>query len=446
MPPAAGHGQAYALLDGNNFYVSCERIFNPRLHGRPVVVLSNNDGCAIARSEEAKALGIQMGAPWFQIQHLEHEAGLAALSANFVLYGDISDRMMRLAETLGHRQEVYSIDECFVDMTGVRNATQRAWDKVRQIQQWIDIPTCIGIGPSKTLAKLANHIAKSADRKPGSYPAQLGRVCNLVTMTEQQRDWLLQRTDVGEVWGVGRRISTQLKAGGVHTVLDLKRLDPAMAKRSGSVVLERTVRELNGIACLGLDHQPEPKQEIACTRSFGEKVTELRELIEAVSTFASRAAQKLRQQGSLANAVLVFIRTSPFRPQERQYSQSITVPLLGPSADTLHIAGAALDGLKRIYRRGYRYAKAGVMLLDLQAASVQQQELALDGHDTEREQRHARLMSALDAIQGRFGKEAIRLGSTLAPTANQGGRAWQMKQARRSPGYTTDWAGLVVAE
>jgi len=443
MPPAAGHGQAYALLDGNNFYVSCERLFNPRLHGRPVVVLSNNDGCAIARSEEAKALGIKMGAPWFQIQHLEQEAGLVALSANFVLYGDISDRMMTLAETLGHRQEVYSIDECFLDLTGVQEATRRAWATLRQIQQWIDIPTCIGIGPSKTLAKLANHIAKSADRKPGSYPPQLGRVCNLVAMSERQRDWLFQRTDVGEVWGVGRRIAAQLQAGGIHSVLDLKRLDPATAKRQWSVVLERTVRELNGIACLDLDDQPAPKQEIACTRSFGEKVTELRELNEAVSTFASRAAQKLRQQGSLASAVLVFIRTSPFRPNDKPYARSITMPLRLPSADTLRIAGAALDGLHRIYRPGYRYAKAGVMLLDLQPATLQQQELALGGHDVAQEQRQTRLMTALDAIQDRFGKESIRLGSTLAPLARNGVSAWPMKQTRRSPGYTTDWAGLV---
>jgi len=221
-----GQGQVYALLDGNNFYVSCERIFNPKLSRRPVVVLSNNDGCAISRSDEAKALGIKMGAPWFQIRHLEREAGLVGLSANFTLYGDISDRMMSLAETLGHRQEVYSIDECFVDLTGVPDPTQRAWDKYRQILQWIDIPTCIGIGPSKTLAKLANHIAKSADRKPGSYPAQLGKVCNLVEMTDKQRDWLFHRTEVGQVWGVGPRISRQLQAGGIRTVLDLKRLDP----------------------------------------------------------------------------------------------------------------------------------------------------------------------------------------------------------------------------
>ncbi len=433
----------FALLDGNNFYASCERVFDPQLIGRPVVVLSNNDGCAIARSEEAKALGIKMGAPWFQIRHLEQEAGLMALSANFELYGDMSHRMMTMAESLGCGQEVYSIDECFLDLTGIPHGTERARQKQAEILQGIGIPTCIGIGPSKTLAKLANHIAKTADRKPGIYPPQLGKVCNLAEMTERQRDWLFQRTEVGEVWGVGRKIAAQLQACGIKTVLDLKRLDPATVKRSWSVVLERTVRELHGIACLGLEDEPPPKQEIACTRSFGEKVTDLAALNEAVSTFASRAAQKLRDQQSLTNAVLVFIRTSPFRKQDRQYSRSITVPLRLPSADTLRIARAALEGLKRIFRPGYRYAKAGVMLLDLQPAGLQQQELDLGGDDTHREHRNGRLMVAMDAIQERFGKEAIRLGATMAPMCREGVGAWQMKQERRSPRYTTDWAELV---
>jgi DNA polymerase V len=442
MAPRAA--PVFALLDGNNFYAACERVFDPQLMGRPLVVLSNNDGCAIARSEEAKALGIRMGAPWFQIRHLAHEAGLIALSANFELYGDMSQRMMTMAETLGCGQEVYSIDECFLDMTGIPGATERARQKQAEILQGIGIPTCIGIGPSKTLAKLANHIAKMADRKPGLYPPALGRVCNLAEMTERQRNALLQRTDVGEVWGVGRRIADQLQAGGVRTVLDLKRLDPATARRSGSVVLERTVRELNGVACLKLEDEPAPKQEIACTRSFGAAVTELAELNEAVSTFASRAARKLRAQGSEAHAVLVFIRTSPFRPQDRQYSRSITVPLGWPSADTLRIANAALQGLKRLFRPGYRYAKAGVMLLDLQAAGLQQQALALGGDDAQREQRNSRLMRAMDAIQHRFGPDAIRLGATLPALCREGAGRWQMKQERRSPRYTTDWADLMV--
>lgn len=436
----------YALLDGNNFYASCERVFNPKLVGRPVVVLSNNDGCAIARSEEAKALGIKMGAPWFQIRHLEQSAGLVALSANFVLYGDMSSRMMEIAETLGCGQEVYSIDECFLDVSGVPNATQRARQTQERIQQWIGIPSCIGIGPTKTLAKLANHIGKSADRKPGSYPAQLGKVCNLATMTERQRDWLYGRTEVGEVWGVGPRIGKQLREAGIRTVLDLKRLEPATVKRNWSVVLERTVRELNGIPCVDLETTPAAKQQIACTRSFGQKVTRLAELKEAITEFASRAAQKLREQGSRSAAVMVFIRTSPFRVQDRQYSRSVTVPLRLASSDTHRIVEAALLGLERIYREGFNYAKAGVMLLDLQADRVQQHELDLGDQAVERDERQQKLMAALDGLNQRYGRGTLQLGTARTSKARDAQQlgAWQMRQERRTPRYTTHWEEMMV--
>ena len=440
----------FALLDGNNFYASCERVFDPKLMNRPLVVLSNNDGCAIARSDEAKALGIKMGAPWFKIRHLEHEAGLVALSANFELYGDMSQRMMTLAETLGCGQEIYSIDECFLDMTGVAHATERARQKQTEVLRGIGIATCIGMGASKTLAKLANHIAKSADRKPGSYPAQLAKVCNLVEMTEQQRDWLFKRTNVSEVWGVGPRIAKQLQAGGVRTVWDLKRLDPATVKRSWSVVLERTVRELNGQACLSLEAQAAPKQAIACTRSFGAKVQALRALQEAVTEFAGRAAQKLRAQHSHARAVLVFIRTSPFRPHDAQYAQSITVPLRLPSSDTLRITQAALQGLQAIFRPGFNYAKAGVKLLDLQAQSAVQDELAWGERAMQTEARNSRLMVAMDAVNDRYGRGTLKLGSALVVSermdATEQARrppGWVMKQGRRSPRYTTRMAELL---
>lgn len=438
-------GHVFALLDGNNFFVSCERVFDPRLIGRPIVVLSNNDGCAIARSEEAKALGIRMGAPWFQIRHLEQRAGLIARSANFVLYGDLSNRMMQIAETLGCGQEVYSIDECFLDMTSIRDASERARHTQARIQQWIGIPTCIGIGATKTLAKLANHIAKTADRKPGSYPAQLGKVCNLTEMTERQREWLFRRTDISEVWGVGPRIGQQLKEGGICTVQDLRTLDPGTVKQRWSVVLERTVRELNGLSCIGLEDQPIPKQEIACTRSFGQKVTELCELREAITEFASRAAQKLRGQHSHANAVLVFVRTSPFRPHDRQYARSVTMPLRLPSSDTLRIVEAALRGLEQIYRPDYNYAKAGVMLLDLQETTLGQQELNLGGRDVEIERRNVKLMQVLDAVNDRYGKGALKLGSSGAESRDESHRRrWEMRQDRRSPRYTTHWDELWV--
>ncbi len=431
---------AYALLDGNNFYVACERLFDPRLQRRPVVVLSNNDGCAIARSEEAKALGIRMGAPWFQIEHLEREAGLVALSANFALYGDLSDRMMSLAARLGSRQQVYSIDECFLELTGLTDASARARDTRAQILQWLDLPTCIGIAPTKTLAKLANHIAKSAERKPGSYPAQLAQVCNLMELSARQRDWLYRRTPAGEVWGIGPRLARQLGEAGIQTVQDLARLDPVTARQRWSVVLERTVRELNGQPCFSLEDAPPPRQQIAVTRSFGQRVTGLRELQEAVSHFAASAARKLREQNGLANQVMVFIRTSPFRTQQAQYSRSITLPLRRPCADTLVISATALAGLERIYRQGYDYARAGVMLLDLQPDRLLQQELDLDGASGA--DRQQRLMRAIDAINQRHGAGSLRTASMLVAGSTQAPRSWTMRQQRRSPRYTSCWDEL----
>ena len=429
----------YALVDGNNFYVSCERVFRPSLNGCPVVVLSNNDGCAIARSNEAKALGIAMGAPWFKIKSLAESDGLVALSANFALYGDLSDRMMSLAAGLGPQQEIYSIDESFIDLTGVRGDLVVRSHKIRsRILQWVGIPCGIGIGATKTLAKLANHIAKTAERKPGSYPAHLAQVCNLAALAPPDLEAVFAATPVNEVWGVGRQITKQLVEGGVNTVLDLVRLDPAMVKRRWSVILERTVRELQGMSCIDLEHAPAPKQEIACTRSFGQPVTELHELAEAVTEFSSRAAQKLRKQGSLAGQVMVFIRTSPFR-QDAQYSRSTTVPLRRPSADTTVIVAAALSGLRSIYRPGFKLAKAGVMLLELQFDTVQQQELALeDDNVTER----GRLMTALDDLNQRYGRDTVLMASA-GLAGNR--RVWSMKQERRTPGYTTCLEDMAVA-
>ena len=427
-------------MDGNNFYVSCERVFRPSLNGRPVVVLSNNDGCAIARSNEAKALGIKMGAPWFQIRHFEESDGLVALSANFALYGDMSDRMMSLAAGLGHRQEVYSIDESFIDLSGIKgNMTERSRKVRHRILKWIGIACGIGIGPTKTLAKLANHIAKTTERKPGSYPHQHSQVCNLGDLKLEELDALMMATEVGEVWGVGKRIGAQLKESGIHTVLDLARLDPVMVKRRWSVVLERTVRELQGTDCMGLDQAPPAKQEIAFTRSFGQAVLDLSVLQEAVTEFASRAAQKLRLQNGHAAQVLTFIRTSPFRTQDLQYSRSTVVPLRRPTNDTRDLSQAALSGLQAIFRPGFRYAKAGVILLDLQPADLIQEELVFE--DDVAYPGVSRLMQALDAVNQRFGRNTVTLASAGLASEEQ---QWTMKQERRTPGYTTDWDGLAL--
>lgn len=428
----------FALVDGNNFYVSCERVFRPSLKARPVVVLSNNDGCAIARSNEAKVLGIRMGAPWFECKHLAEEHGVVALSANFTLYGDMSSRMMSIAAGLGPGQEIYSIDESFIDLSGVRgDLVKRGQDVRERILQWIGIPTGIGMGPTKTLAKLANHVAKSADRKPGSYPCELARVCNLGALPAADLDAVLQATEVGEVWGVGRRIAKQLNDEGVMNVLQLANIDPATIRRRWSVVLERTVRELQGQQCIGLEHEPPPKKEIAYTRSFGQPVQSLLELTEAVTEFASGAAAKLRLQNGKAGQINVFIHTSPFRPGP-QYSRNATIPLRRPTSNTPLLVKAALASLQAIYKPGYKYAKAGVMLLDLEDGSSEQRELDLEA-DAEPS---SALMDALDKLNDRFGRGTVLLASAgLAGKA----RTWSMSQNLLTPHYTTRWDDLPVA-
>ena len=347
----------------------------------------------------------------------------------------MSDRL------LGPAQEIYSIDESFIDLTGVRGDLVERSHKIRsRILQWVGIPCGIGIGTTKTLAKLANHVAKTAERKTGSYPEHLAQVCNLAALSPTELDAVMAATPINEVWGVGRQISKQLNAGGITNVLELTRLDTAMVKSRWSVVLERTVRELQGTPCIDLDHAPAPKQEIACTRSFGHPVTELKDLNEAVTEFASRAAQKLRKQRSLAGQVLVFIRTSPFR-KDPQYSRSTTIPLRRPSADTAVIVTAALAGLRAIFQPGFKYAKAGIMLMELQPDTVQQIELDLQD-DVQQEEGRARLMTALDGLNQRYGR-----GTVLMASAGLAGerRAWSMKQERRTPGYTTCWEDMPVA-
>lgn len=448
QPPALA--PLFALVDANNYYVSAERVMRPSLNGRPVVVLSNNDGCCIARSNEAKDLGIKMGAPWFEVRHLEESAGLVALSANFELYGEISDRVMSLAAGLGHRQEIYSIDESFLDLSGIRGDLRaRAFAIRSRILQWVGIPCCVGIGPTKTLAKLANHVAKTAERKPGSYPSELAQVCNLAALSAAECDEVLAVTPVGEVWGVGRRIGKQLVDQGVATALDLARMDPATARAGWSVIFERTVRELRGESCLDLEDAPPNKQEIACTRSFGGPVTEMQGLVEAVSDFASRAAEKLRRQNSVASQVMVFIRTSPFR-KTPQYSRSMVMPLRSPTSDTPALATAAIHALKAIFRPGFEYAKAGVMLLDLSPSSRVQLELAFEhsgdggGSAAAGGAHRQALMRAVDELNDRYGRGTLTIGARGTQRMAGTGSNWQMKQERRTPAYTTRWADMPV--
>ena len=437
----------FALVDVNNMYVSCERVFRPSLIGRPVVVLSNNDGACIARSNEAKDLGVKMAQPWFQVRHLERSAGLVALSANFELYGDMSSRMMSLVGQYAPRQEVYSIDECFLDFKGVAGDLTAIGRELRaRVLQWTGLPASVGFGPTKTLAKLANHVAKMADRKPGRYDARWAQVCHLGVATDDQRRQIFTTTDVNDVWGIGRRLTEKLNAGGIRTVQDLIRADLVSLRRQFSVVLEKTVLELRGTPCMDVDHEPAPQQQMMCSRSFGAPVTELASLVEVVSQFATRVAEKARARQAAAGAVHVFISTSPFRIKDRQHCPSATVPLVRPSADTRAVIGAALGALKGMYREGFNYAKAGVMLVDLQPQAQAQGELDLfsetEAAPSKQVQESSRLMGAIDALNQRFGRGAVTVGSAIkqARHAQNAGR-----QEQRSPRYTTRLEEIVTA-
>lgn len=438
----------FALVDANNMYVSCERVFQPRLNGRPVVVLSSNDGACIARSNEAKDLGIKMAQPWFQVRHLERSAGLVALSANFELYGDMSSRMMAVEARYAPRQEIYSIDESFLDFHGVqvdRVATGRHLRAA--VLRETGLPTSVGFGPTKTLAKLANHVAKTADRQVGSYPAHLAQVCDFSGLTAEQLHALMAATPVRNVWGVGRKIGERLTAGGVHTVLDLVRSDVAALRRQFSVVIEKTVMELRGIPCLDVDDAPAARQQILVSRSFGKSVQSVAGIVEAVSEFASRAAERLRQQQSAAGAVNVFFMTSAFRAHDAQHSVNVVVPLARPTADTRLLVQAAVTAVHSQFRPGYPYAKAGVMLTALQPADTvdRQAELDLFGPAPAAAPPQAdrgRLMAAMDALNRRFGRDAVRMGSAAAASNGAEVRSWSIKQERRSPRCTTRWAEM----
>ncbi|SFI80918.1 Y-family DNA polymerase [Nitrosomonas sp. Nm34] len=422
----------FALVDVNNFYVSCERAFNPNLINRPVVVLSNNDGCAVARSNEVKALGVKMGTPWFQLKDLAKQHGIVALSSNYTLYGDMSNRVMSILRDFSPHVEVYSIDECFLGLQGL----QSLWPiptgighKIRhRIRQWTTLPVCVGIGATKTLAKLANHIAKKQ-------PAFHG-VCDFSTMSYEQYEALLSTIDAGEVWGVGRQLNLHLNAAGIKTVQALRDTPPAWLRANFGVVIERLGYELRGISCLALEEVLAPKKQIISSRSFGQLIDHLTELSESVASHTSSAAEKLRRQNSVCNAIQVFIRTNPFREQEKQYSNCMTVPLPNASSDTRLLVRAALFGLKRIYRPGYAYKKAGVILTGIDSAAVHQESLfTLHGADD----RSARLMKVLDQLNQRYGRETV---SVFSVGSN---KSWSMQRESMSPCYTTKWQDVPIA-
>ena len=415
--------QQFALVDCNNFYVSCERIFRPDLRHTPLVVLSNNDGCVVSRSNEAKALGVNMGQPWFQVQELAEAHGILALSSNYALYADMSNRVMSILSDYSPRQEVYSIDECFVDLTGTPQLKALSYAIRERVTTWTGIPVCVGIGPTKTLAKLANHIAKKHPRSQG--------VFNFNALSQEQQTRLLTQIAVSEVWGVGRRLTAQLQAHGVHTVQDLRAAHPPTLRSAFGVLMEKTQRELQGTACMDLQEAPSAKKQIIASRSFGQPVHELPVLQDAISSFVANACAKLRAQDSQAAVIQVFLQTNRFRKDQAQYSPCLAVPLPQATSDSLVVNRWAAALTERMYRPDYIYKKAGVMLSDITPAGQQQTDWLEPAATTQ-----TPLMNALDELNQRYGRGTVKI-------SGQGARgAWQMKQERKSPCYTTDWEGL----
>jgi DNA polymerase V len=428
----------FALVDVNNFYVSCERVFQPKLEGVPMVVLSNNDGCAVARSNEVKALGVKMGAPWFELKDLAQQHGIVAFSSNYTLYGDMSNRATEILRQFTPDVEVYSIDESFLRVETVAHLHGGAaslGQAIRQrVKQWVGLPVCVGFGSTKTLAKLANHLAK---KQPVFHS-----VCDLSAMpTSDLHSWM-HKTAVSEVWGVGKRIAARLEPMGITTVLHLMQTDPKALRSQFGVVLERTASELAGTSCLELDDLVDAKQQIMSSRSFGQQVTKMEPLTESVSWHCHMASEKLRAQQSVTGAVLVFIKTNRFKAHAPQYSGSLVVPLCNPSDDTCAITAAAVHGLQHIYRLGFSYHKAGVMLMQL-TPKVNYQGTLFDNGVARA--RSAKLMQAMDAVNKTWGRGTLRVGSMGSMGTPGNGRQWAMRAGNRSPRYTTDWLELPCA-
>ena len=411
----------YALVDCNNFYVSCERIFNPRLDGIPVVVLSNNDGCIISRSNEAKALGLKMGEPVFKRKELIEQHKVKVFSSNYALYGDISHRVMNTLRDFSPFVEIYSIDEAFLDLKGIcSNLTAYGQNIKKTIQKNIGMPIGVGIAPTKSLAKIANRIAK---KRSGIFAIE----------SENQRLWALANTPVEDVWGVGRRYAVLLKKHGVSTALDFTNLSTDWIRRHMTVQGHRLKEELQGKSCIDLETVMQPKKNIATTRAFGKKLSDIEQIKESVSSHATSCAAKLRRQKSVARFVTVFIHTDPFSETQKYVSRSITVTLPEASNSDFVLAKAAIAGLHKIFIPNLLYKKAGVIVSEIGPESAIQRNL-FESYDTERLNS---VSQVTDYLNARYGKSTVKL-------AVQGGsRDWKLKQEKLSPNYTTRWEDLM---
>lgn len=415
----------YALVDCNNFYVSCERVFRPDLNGKPVVVLSNNDGCAIARSNEAKALGIPMGAPAFEYEELFRKYDVQVFSANFALYGDMSQRVMSLLGEFCPDMEVYSIDEAFLKIEGLDHESIRQHLSVlrKRVLKCTGIPISIGMAPSKALAKIANRIAKK-------FPSETGGLH--IIDNDERRIKALKWTGIGDVWGIGSANERMLKALGVRSAYDFTRLNEQFVRKNMTITGLRLLKDLQGIPTLNLDDIKD-KKNIATTRSFENHLSELSELEERVSTFAVSCAEKLRKQNDCCNTMMVFIHTNGYRQDLPQYSKNILIKLPYPSNSSIELSRFALEALGKIYKSGYRYKKAGVIVMDFSPQSQVQYKIFGDT-----DPRHQSLMQALDKVNATYGQQKLRL-ATQAP-----GRIWRMRQEHLSPSYTTKISDIIT--
>ncbi|WP_414040985.1 Y-family DNA polymerase [Acidithiobacillus sp. M4-SHS-6] len=424
----------FALVDANNFYVSCERLFAPQLEGRPVVILSNNDGCAVSRSAEAKALGIGMGRPYFQWQKLAEQQGVVVLSSNYALYGELSARMMRLLGSLSAAQEIYSIDESFLRIP-VQGDAALLWGHStrRRIRKELGLPVCVGMGPSKTLAKLCNHWAKKGRGTEG--------VCDWDSIPATQKARWLQKTPVDAVWGIGRQLGVRLGQQQIHQVMDLLRANPVALRHRYGVVLARIHKELQGVSCLPLEQVPPKHRHIQCSRSFGHATEKLADLEESLSVHTQRCAAKLRQRGQMAQGIHIQIRSSPHRGC--YYSGVAFRRLARPSNDYRELWSAVKAALAEAYRPGVRYVKSGILLSDLQDMDAPEtRSLFIPETDAPecRDKKQADLTDVLSRLQKRYGKAAPGFGvaGLRAP------RAWSMRTDKRSPRYLSEWSDIPV--
>lgn len=413
--------KVFFLIDVNNMYVSCERVFDPSLNDKPVIVLSNNDGCAVARSNEAKSLNIKMGVPLFQIKDIVQQHNVIVLSSNYAMYAEMSRRFHKILASYVTDEEVepYSIDECFVDFTAYeRNFDlEKVGQQMRQqIWKWLGLPVCVGIGRSKTEAKIANHIAKKN--------AGFNSVCDLVNMDPCNKEYYFSLIEVSEVWGVGRKHSKKLQGMGINTVLDLACAEPREMQKRFSIVMARTIYELQGISCIEIEHTPPSKKQIVASRSFGSRVTELTDLKEAISMYAQDACKRLRDEGLLCGCMIAFVQSNPFDPNVPFYNKSITGSFSEPTDCAVDFVKAATRMLNDIYKEGIKYKKCGVVLTCLEPKSGHTYDLLTDFKQIEKKEC---LMQAMDGIHSKFGKKKIGVGPCFIPNRN-----WSMSRDKLS--------------